>query len=117
MLSAYTANLTANLTVQNLATPLRSLADLKRSGNLFGVPADSSVEAYFRDSKVRPASGARAFGLVHATAPAAQRACGLARGAARMQAAAGDRSGSRRAPLQALARARWQVRLRCPGRQ
>jgi bifunctional ADP-heptose synthase (sugar kinase/adenylyltransferase) len=43
MLSAYTANLTANLTVSRLGTTVSSLAELKRSGGMFGVLADSSV--------------------------------------------------------------------------
>jgi len=50
MLSAYTANLTANLTVSRLSTTLRTLAELKQSGKMFGVPADSSVYRYFKDS-------------------------------------------------------------------
>ncbi|GBF97660.1 glutamate receptor [Raphidocelis subcapitata] len=50
MLSAYTANLTANLTVSRLGTTIRSLAELKRSGGMFGVPADSSVVRYFQES-------------------------------------------------------------------
>lgn len=52
MLSAYTANLTANLTVSNLVTPLQTLADLKRSGRTFGVLADTSAEKYFMEGKV-----------------------------------------------------------------
>lgn len=52
MLSAYTANLTANLTVSTLTTPLSKLGDLKTTGLMFGVPADSSVSRYFRDGKV-----------------------------------------------------------------
>lgn len=51
MLSAYTANLTANLTVSRLDSTLRSLGALKRSGQMFGVPADSSVVRYFRESR------------------------------------------------------------------
>ncbi|KIZ00703.1 hypothetical protein MNEG_7263 [Monoraphidium neglectum] len=49
-LSAYTANLTANLTVSRLGVSIQTLADLKRSGNMFGVPFDSSVSKYFRAS-------------------------------------------------------------------
>lgn len=52
MLTAYTANLTANLTVSRLESTIRTLADLRRSGRMFGVPADSSVLRYFKDSKV-----------------------------------------------------------------
>jgi hypothetical protein len=43
MLSAYTANLTANLTVSKLGSAIKNLADLKRAAVPFGVPADSSV--------------------------------------------------------------------------
>jgi ABC-type amino acid transport substrate-binding protein len=50
MLCAYTANLTANLTVSQLSTTIKSLAELKQSGHLFGVPADSSVAGYFKNS-------------------------------------------------------------------
>ncbi|KAI8472309.1 MAG: hypothetical protein J3K34DRAFT_519790 [Monoraphidium minutum] len=50
MLSAYTANLTANLTVSRMGSTIQSLLDLKRSGQMFGVPFDSSVSRYFRDS-------------------------------------------------------------------
>jgi ABC-type amino acid transport substrate-binding protein len=50
MLAAYTANLTANLTVSQLSTTIKTLAELKQSGHLFGVPADSSVAKYFKDS-------------------------------------------------------------------
>ena len=53
MLAAYTANLTANLTVSQLATTIQNLADLKSAGGLFGVPADSSVARYFKESRVR----------------------------------------------------------------
>ncbi len=50
MLSAYTANLTANLTVSKLGSTIHTLAELKSSGGMFGVPADSSVAKYFKDS-------------------------------------------------------------------
>lgn len=48
MLSAYTANLTANLTVQQMGGSIRNLQDLSRLGGSFAVPTDSSIEAYFR---------------------------------------------------------------------
>jgi hypothetical protein len=50
MLAAYTSVMTANLTVSRLGASLGSLADLRRSGQPFGVPADSSVARYFRTS-------------------------------------------------------------------
>jgi hypothetical protein len=50
MLAAYTANLTANLTVSQIGVSIQGLADLAATSLQFGVPADSSVSAYFRNS-------------------------------------------------------------------
>eukprot|EP00882_Tetradesmus_deserticola_P022192 GHRQ01024084.1.p1 GENE.GHRQ01024084.1~~GHRQ01024084.1.p1 ORF type:complete len:364 (+),score=196.80 GHRQ01024084.1:126-1094(+) len=50
MLAAYTANLTANMTVSQLGVSYKSLQDLARSSMPFGVPADSSIAAYFYNS-------------------------------------------------------------------
>lgn len=50
MLSAYTANLTANLTVNQMATSIKTLADLRASSLPFGVPAQSSISGYFSNS-------------------------------------------------------------------
>lgn len=50
MLSAYTANLTANLTVNQMGVTIRSLSDLAQFSAQFGVPAESSVAAYFKNS-------------------------------------------------------------------
>eukprot|EP00878_Enallax_costatus_P044544 GHUV01053208.1.p1 GENE.GHUV01053208.1~~GHUV01053208.1.p1 ORF type:complete len:468 (+),score=104.28 GHUV01053208.1:524-1927(+) len=50
MLSAYTANLTANLTVNQMASAIKSLSDLKESSLPFGVPAQSSISSYFSNS-------------------------------------------------------------------
>lgn len=57
MLSAYTANLTANLTVNQMATPIKTLSDLKQSFLPFGVPAQSSVSTYFSNGSDQGARG------------------------------------------------------------
>jgi ABC-type amino acid transport substrate-binding protein len=44
------ANLTANLTVNQLAVQISSLADLAQTASYFGVPADSSISVYFTSS-------------------------------------------------------------------
>jgi ABC-type amino acid transport substrate-binding protein len=44
------ANLTANLTVNQLAVQVSSLADLAQTSAYFGVPAESSIAAYFTSS-------------------------------------------------------------------
>lgn len=86
MLSAYTANLTANLTVSTLAAPLSKLADLKAAGLMFGVPADSSVARYFRDSKVRSVAALAAGGVqaVQGAAGTSMLGCLACHGAARL---------------------------------
>ncbi|WIA38212.1 hypothetical protein OEZ86_001557 [Tetradesmus obliquus] len=50
MLAAYTANLTANMTVSQLGVSFKTLQDLAQSRLPFGVPADSSIAAYFSSS-------------------------------------------------------------------
>lgn len=50
-LNSYTANLTANLTANKLTSSLSSLSDVARAGGFFGVPADSSVSHYFKQSR------------------------------------------------------------------
>lgn len=50
MLSAYTANLTAKLTVNQLAAPVQTLADLALTSSRFAVPLDSTVTTYFVSS-------------------------------------------------------------------
>jgi hypothetical protein len=44
------ANLTANMTVSQLGASFNTLQDLAQSGLPFGVPADSSIAAYFMNS-------------------------------------------------------------------
>ncbi|KAF8062078.1 Glutamate receptor [Scenedesmus sp. PABB004] len=58
MLSAYTANLTANMTVNQMGLAVSSLRDLAAAPAPFGVPAQSSVSAYFANSSD---AGARAL--------------------------------------------------------
>ena len=48
ILASYTANLTAFMTVKQLTVPISTLQDLALKGLAFGVPADSSVQAYFQ---------------------------------------------------------------------
>lgn len=59
MLSAYTANLTANITVNQIGLSVTSLQDLAKMSQPFGVPADSSVSAYFSSSTDRGALALR----------------------------------------------------------
>eukprot|EP00882_Tetradesmus_deserticola_P030188 GHRQ01033875.1.p1 GENE.GHRQ01033875.1~~GHRQ01033875.1.p1 ORF type:complete len:159 (+),score=47.74 GHRQ01033875.1:395-871(+) len=46
----FPANLTANLTVNQLAVQIDSLADLAQTSAYVGVPADSSIYVYFTSS-------------------------------------------------------------------
>ena len=46
-LAAYTSSLTAMLTAAQLRVPINSLGELQRSNLPFGVPANSSIVAYF----------------------------------------------------------------------
>eukprot|EP00775_Hariotina_reticulata_P004904 gene4904-5148_t len=55
MLAAYTANLTANLTVNQIGVTIKGLSDLAATSLPFGVPADSSVSVYFKNSSDRGA--------------------------------------------------------------
>ncbi len=48
MMTSYTANLTAHLTVAQLTTQINSLRDLSLDRGFFGVPGGSSIESYFR---------------------------------------------------------------------
>lgn len=59
MLSAYTANLTANLTVNQMGVTIKSLSDLADQPLPFGVPAESSVAAYFANSSDQGARSLR----------------------------------------------------------
>lgn len=59
MLSAYTANLTANLTVNQIGVTIKSLSDLAQLPVPFGVPAESSVSAYFANSSDQGARSLR----------------------------------------------------------
>eukprot|EP00878_Enallax_costatus_P025689 GHUV01027508.1.p1 GENE.GHUV01027508.1~~GHUV01027508.1.p1 ORF type:complete len:323 (+),score=32.39 GHUV01027508.1:309-1277(+) len=59
MLSAYTANLTANLTVNQIGTAIKSLSDLAQMPLPFGVPADSSIAVYFSSSSDQGARSLR----------------------------------------------------------
>jgi ABC-type amino acid transport substrate-binding protein len=56
LLATYTANLTANLTVAQLATPFKTLEEMSRDSEVrFGVVVSGSIEAYFRTSSDRVA--------------------------------------------------------------
>lgn len=59
MLSTYTASLTANLTVNQIGTSIKSLSDLASAPQPFGVPAESSVSAYFSSSSDQGATSLR----------------------------------------------------------
>jgi ABC-type amino acid transport substrate-binding protein len=56
LLATYTANLTANLTVSQLATPFKTLEEMSRDSNVrFAVVVNGSIETYFRTSSDRVA--------------------------------------------------------------
>jgi len=56
LLATYTANLTAGLTVSQLATPFKTLDEMARDPLVrFGVVENGSIEAYFRSSSDRVA--------------------------------------------------------------
>uniref|UniRef100_A0A0K2U860 Glutamate receptor, ionotropic kainate 2like [Nasonia vitripennis] n=1 Tax=Lepeophtheirus salmonis TaxID=72036 RepID=A0A0K2U860_LEPSM len=53
MISSYTANLAAFLTVERMATPIESAEDLAKQSNIgYGTLAGGSTMTFFRDSKV-----------------------------------------------------------------
>jgi len=66
MLSAYTANLTAHLTISQLGTAVSRLSDLASSSLPVGVPADGSVRAFFRHS-IDPVGGVSLAGTAAPT--------------------------------------------------
>ncbi len=54
LISSYTANLAAFLTVENMVNPIDSAEDLvKQSEIKFGAMADGSTSAFFKNSKVK----------------------------------------------------------------